>query len=212
MTKEATGSYISAFLSISETKLSGIRHCSTISRTVVIKSSCFSWNSRHSNRVCHASSLPLLSQLVHSGLSASYMWNRYVWNALWPDITWVRQKFICPWPLSNYVSKSWLAYRFTILPSYQRAIPSIYKVWLAFHHTWFAVLSTLRANPTCGAVYPLALIHNHLKWGISASTQTNSVETVQYALIHLNTAFRWTKTISVLRYSHKCVSNNVIQN
>ncbi len=36
---------------------------------------------------------------------------------------------------------------------------------------------------------------------IPASTQTTSVETVRFTLKHLNTAFHWTKTISILRNS-----------
>ncbi len=63
--------------SIIGTKLSGVRSGSPIFSRAVIASSWYSQNARHLKRVCQASSSrPLLSQLEHSGLSASFMRNR----------------------------------------------------------------------------------------------------------------------------------------
>ncbi len=48
--------------------------------------------------------------------------------------------------------------RSTLLLSFQRAILPNYRVWLAFCYTWPAAYFHW-TNPTCSAVYPLALIH-----------------------------------------------------
>ncbi len=76
-TKSATWSHPSALFSIIGTKPSGVRGGLLIFCRAVIASSQYSRNAGHSNRVCQASSSrPLLSQLEHSGLSASFMRNR----------------------------------------------------------------------------------------------------------------------------------------
>ncbi len=71
-TKAVTWSHPPVLFSIIGTKLSSVRGCSPISCRVVIASFRYSWNAGHSNRVCQtSSSRPLLSWLLHSGLSAS---------------------------------------------------------------------------------------------------------------------------------------------
>ncbi len=69
-------SHPSALFSIIGTKLSNVRGCSPISYRVIITSSWYSWNAGHSNKVCQASSSHLLSHLVHSGLSTSFIRSR----------------------------------------------------------------------------------------------------------------------------------------
>ncbi len=74
--KRPSGPILLCF-SIIGTKLCGVRDSLPVFCRVVIASSRYSRNARHSNRVCQASSSrPLVSQLEHSGLSASFMQNR----------------------------------------------------------------------------------------------------------------------------------------
>ncbi len=77
VTKAATWSHPSVLFSIIGTKLSSIGGGSPIFSRAVIASSQYRQNAGHSNRVCEGSSShPLLSQLVHLGLSASFMRKR----------------------------------------------------------------------------------------------------------------------------------------
>ncbi len=79
-TKAAIWSHPLAIFNIIGIKLSRVRGYSPISCRVVITSSQCSGNTRHSKRVCQASSRPLPLQLAHLRLSASLIWKKYVLN------------------------------------------------------------------------------------------------------------------------------------
>ncbi len=105
VTKAATWFHPSGFFRMIRTKLSSVIDCSPIfcrmvshlPSTTEMPDTQTGWARHHH--------LTFLLHLAHSGLSTSLMQNRNALNAPWKDITWVRKKFICPWPITNYASR-----------------------------------------------------------------------------------------------------------